>query len=413
MLDVRRLEIFVAVAEEGTFTAAAQRLYLTQSAVSQQMSALEREVGVSLLRRVSRGVTLTPAGEVLAARAKGLFSEISTIEQEVRTFADGPQEIRLGAFTTVGVELLPAALKAFAARRPDVRVVLRPVHGEDILTRLRQGDIHVLLVWDYDFAPRPVDSGLSRLNLPDDPLRVVLPVDHPLAGEQHIELASLAGERWVVRAHRAPYENAYETMCRIAGFEPDIAFRTDDYQPLQGLVAAGMGVSLVPGLSLVPHRDDIVSLPLGTPAFSRRVTAVTLADASRSTPVAEFLDVLRASASLPVGDHSTGATLRRCSMNARIQLGWSGHARPVNRWPSTTAAPSTNSPPAAAMSGASAGYAEDRRPCRVPAAASSSGPWHSAATGMSRVMKCRTMRWASRSLRMYSGARPPGTTAAT
>jgi DNA-binding transcriptional LysR family regulator len=296
MLDVRRLQIFVAVAEEGTFTAAAQRLFLTQSAVSQQMAALEREMGVALLRRLARGVALTAAGEVLAVRAKGLFGEISTIEHEVRTFGDSPPEIRLGAFATAGVELLPTALKAFKQRRPDVRVRLSSVHTEDVRAKLREGHVHVVLVWDYDFAPQAVDPALVRLRLPDDPLRVVLPLGHPLADHDSVKLTELADERWVVRAHRAPYENAYETMCRIAGFEPDVAFRTDDYQALQGLVAAGMGVSLVPRLSLVPHRDDVISRPLTDPTFARRVTVMTLPDAGRAIPVVDFLDVLRSSA---------------------------------------------------------------------------------------------------------------------
>jgi DNA-binding transcriptional LysR family regulator len=139
MMDVRRLQIFVAVTEEGSFTAAAARLYLTQSAVSQQMAALERELGVPLLQRLARGVRLTPAGEVLATRSKGLFGEIATIEQEVRTFGDGPQQITLGAFATAGVELLPVALKALKAQRPEVRVELSPVHTDDAVARLRAG----------------------------------------------------------------------------------------------------------------------------------------------------------------------------------------------------------------------------------------------------------------------------------
>jgi DNA-binding transcriptional LysR family regulator len=125
----------------------------------------------------------------------------------------------------------------------------------------------VLLTWEYDFAPQPLDDSLAQLRLPDDPLLVVLPADHALAKQDKVlladlaDLADLAADRWVVRVHRAPYVDAYETMCRIAGFEPDVAFRTDDYQALQGLVAAGMGVSLVPQLSLTAHRDDIVILP--------------------------------------------------------------------------------------------------------------------------------------------------------
>lgn len=296
MLDVRRLQIFVAVAQEGSFTAAAQRLFLTQSAVSQQMAALEREMGVSLLRRLARGVKLTPAGEVLAARANGLFGEIASIEQEVRTFGDGPVEIRLGAFATAGVELLPLALRAFRSRRPDVHVRLCSVPTDEATTRLRDGDIHVLLTWEYDFAPQPVDRSLTQLRLPDDPLRVVLPAGHRLAGEQQLRLADLAPDRWVVRVHRAPYEEAYETMCRIAGFEPEVAFRADDYQALQGLVAAGMGVSMVPQLSLTAHRDDVVIRPLCTPTFARRVTAMTLPEARRADPVADFLEILRTTA---------------------------------------------------------------------------------------------------------------------
>jgi DNA-binding transcriptional LysR family regulator len=296
VIDVRRLRIFVAVAEEGSFTAAAQRLYLTQSAVSQQMSVFEREVGISLLRRMPRGVALTPAGEALVVRAGRLFGEISAIEQEMQTFGDSQQEIRLGAFASAGVELLPLALKSFKMRRPDIRVLLKSVPTEEMVARLRDGDIQVLLTWEYDFAPQPMDRTLAQLRLPDDPLLAVLAADHVLAGRADVALAELANERWVVRAHRPPYEHAYETMCRMAGFEPDVAFRTDDYQSLQGLVAAGMGVSVAPALSLTPHRDDVVTLRLGEPAFTRRVTALTLPEVSRAAPVADFLDVLAKSA---------------------------------------------------------------------------------------------------------------------
>lgn len=296
MLDVRRLRIFVTVADEGSFTAAAQKLYLTQSAVSQQMSVFEREIGVPLLRRTPRGVSLTEAGETLVQRARGLFGEISAIEQEIHAFGDHSREIRLGAFSTAGMELLPHALKLFKAQQPGVRVLLRSIPTDDLLARLWEGEVHLLLLWDYNFAPQPLDRSLSVSRLPDDPLMVVLPADHDLAGKEHIALADLAHERWVVRAHRPPYADAYETMCRIAGFEPDIAFRADDYQSLQGLVAAGMGVSMAPALSLRPARDDVAIRPLSDPTFTRRVTVVTLPHVERSVPVAEFLGALRDSA---------------------------------------------------------------------------------------------------------------------
>lgn len=294
MLDVRRLQIIAAVADEGSFTAAARRLHLTQSAVSQQMSALEQELGVVLLERMARGVRLTPAGQALVVRTKRLFRDITTVEQEIRAFGEGPQEIRLGAFASAGVELLPLALKEFRTRRPGVRILLSS--ADEPLAQLREGTVHALLTWEYTFAPQPLDPGLTQLRLPDDPLRVLLPADHPLAREEHLTLAELSDERWVVRSHRAPYEDAYQRMCRTAGFEPQIAFKADDYESLQGLVAANMGVSLIPVLSINPFRDDVVTCRLSTPEFARRVTAVTLSPAAWASPMADFLEILRTTA---------------------------------------------------------------------------------------------------------------------
>ncbi|MEW2544265.1 LysR family transcriptional regulator [Streptomyces sp. NPDC047002] len=292
MLDVRRLQIFLAVAEEGSVTAAAQRLYLTQSAVSQQVQALERELDVQLLRRVARGVRLTPAGAALAGHARDLFGRLTTVEEEIRSFAGGSREIRLGAFASAGVELLPQALRAFRAERPDVRVLLNSVHADDPQAGLRDGLFQSVLTWEYDFSPQAAGRALVQWHLPDDPLRAVLPLGHPLAGRDEIPLAELADERWVVRAHRAPYAEAYETMCAAAGFTPAVAFRTDDYQSLQGLVAAGMGVSIAPALSLLPHREDIAVVRLAAPAPARRVTALTLTDPGAGTPLRELLEIL-------------------------------------------------------------------------------------------------------------------------
>ncbi|MFI6347394.1 LysR family transcriptional regulator [Streptomyces sp. NPDC050560] len=292
VLDVRRLRVFLTVVEEGSFTAAAQRLYLTQSAVSQQVAALERDLGTPLLHRFARGVRPTPAGEVLAARSRGLFGDLTRIEQEVRSLGEGPAVIRLGAFATAGIELLPLALRTFRSRHPDVDVALGAAHADAPHADLRDGRLDTLLTWEYDVAPQPVESGLAQRHLPDDPLRVLVPHDHPLARRDTAALDELAAERWIVRAHRAPYADAHETMCRIAGFEPEVAFRTDDYQSLQGLVGAGLGVALAPALSLSPHRDDVRVLRLTAPVFARRVTALTLSEPPTGTPVRDLLDIL-------------------------------------------------------------------------------------------------------------------------
>lgn len=296
MLDVRRLRILVVVAEEGSFTAAAQRLHLTQSAVSQQMSLLEREVGTSLLHRGARGVQLTPAGEFLADRARTLHVDILALEQEMRAFGDRPHEIRLGAFGTAGAELLPLALRTFVERNPNVRVRLSTVRAIDAVQRVRDGDIQALLTWDYDIAPRTIETELTQTPLPDDPLRVVLPTDHALAGQPTVDLAALAADRWIVRSHNAQYADIHEVICHLAGFKSEATFHTDDYPSLLGLVAAGVGVGLVPRMSLLPRRHDVAVSRLGSPEVIRRIRILTLPEWRRLRPLADLVDTLRSTA---------------------------------------------------------------------------------------------------------------------
>jgi DNA-binding transcriptional LysR family regulator len=293
VLDANRLRIFATVAEEGSFTAAADTLYLSQSAVSQQMAILEREVGLPLMERVPRGVRLTPAGLLLAERAKALLGAMSGIEQELHRLANRPAQVRLGAFPTAGAHLIPLTVRAYRQRHPNAAITISPAHAGEVAALLREGAIHVGLVWDYDFAPRPEDPGLDRVHLLSDPLRVVLSTAHPLADRREIALIELAEEPWVVREHRAPYADAFETMCRVAGFEPQVVFRADDYQSAQGLVAAGIGVGLVPELSLAARRPDVVTRPLSAPGIARRIAAVTLPEAKRDPATVQLLHVLR------------------------------------------------------------------------------------------------------------------------
>ena len=296
MLDLRRLRIFAAVAEGGSFTAAATALFLTQPAVSQQMAILEREVGVPLLVRVPRGIQLTDAGKLLADRAARLLTETAEIEDELRRFGQGTREVALGAFPTAGADMVPLAIREFRRRHPDVRVLLTPAHANDVVAQLHSSRIAVGLVWDYDFAPQATDPVFERVELLADPLRVVLPADHPAAREREIALRDLAEEPWIVRAHRPPYQQAFEHMCRIAGFEPRVAFRTDNYQSIQGLVAAGIGLGLAPRLSLTPRRPDVVPIPVAAPSFSRRIAALAVPGSNRPSTVDDLLDVLRTTA---------------------------------------------------------------------------------------------------------------------
>lgn len=293
MLDVRRLRILVAVAEHGSFTAAALHLHLTQSAVSQQMALLEREAHVALVERGPRGVQLTTAGELLVERTRALLAMLANIENELHELGAGPAPVRLGTFPTAGANLIPLALRRFRQRCPDGEVIVSPVRSsEPIGEMLRDGELHIGLVWDYDIVPRPAESGLEETHLLNDPLHVVVPIQHPLADATEVDLADLADEAWIVRDHRPPNNHAFETMCRIAGFEPHVVFRTDDYQSAQGLVAAGIGVCIMPTLAFSGLRQDIAVLRLAQPAFHRRIMAISLREGLRSTADRELLKVL-------------------------------------------------------------------------------------------------------------------------
>ena len=293
MLDARRLEIFCAVVEEGSFTAAAARLHLTQSAVSQQIAILERDAGLSLLERLPRGVKPTQAGQFLAKRAQTLLRDLGGLEQELQRLADPPKKVRLGVFATAGAHLVPVLVQQYRQRYPDTQLLLHASQPEDMAAELDAGTIDVGITWDYDFLMRPLGE-LHRQHLLSDPMCLLLPHDHPLAGDDGpVRLADLADELWVVRTHRSPrYEDAFEVMCRIAGFEPRIVFRTEDYQSVQGLVAANVGVAVAPRLSMRAQRPDVVAREIHDPAFARRIEAITLPGYRKNPPAQQLLDLL-------------------------------------------------------------------------------------------------------------------------
>lgn len=301
LLDARRLQIFSAVAEHGSFTAAAEALFMTHSAVSQQMALLERQLGVPLMIRGPRGIELTEPGKVLSERSTGLLGTIANIEQEMADLKVAHAYVRLGAFPTAGADLIPRVVREYQKRFPETKIVLRSAHASEMPSNLRDGSIHLGLVWDYDFDPLSVPADIEWIHLADDPMCVLVPSDHPVAGESEVELRELAGENWVVRGHRPPYEEAFTTLCRLAGFEPHIGFVTEDYPSAQGLVAAGIGISAAPRLALVAQRPDVVAVSIAGQAPCRRIAAVRLLDANHPEAARHMLEVLRVAGTTPEG----------------------------------------------------------------------------------------------------------------
>jgi DNA-binding transcriptional LysR family regulator len=300
MLNVGRLRVLVQVAKCGSFSAAAEELSYTQSAVSQQIATLEAEVGLTLLERHARGVRLTAAGAALSEHAEGVLARLEAAEAELAAIAGlRAGRLRMASFPTAGATLMPLAIAAFRAAHPDVELTLAEGEPEQIAPRLRAGELDLALLFEFA-EPLAGMEGMSRVELLEDPLYLALPRRHPLAEKDDLHLSDLGGEAWVQTSHESPCARHVVRCCHVAGFEPNVAFESDDYQTVQGLVAAGVGVALIPELAFFdrqPTRDDIVIRELSPAPPQRQVFAAAPADARLSPATPAMIAILERTAS--------------------------------------------------------------------------------------------------------------------
>jgi DNA-binding transcriptional LysR family regulator len=291
MLEVKRMRILKEVADRGSFSAAAEALSYTQSAVSQQIAALEREAGTQLVTRGSRGIRLTEAGEALVRHADAILTRLADAEAELEAIAGlRGGRLRLAAFPTVGATLMPLAIAHFRERHPDVELTVRQLEPEDSLPLLKCGELDIALT--IEPLAHPDTDGLDCTFLLDDPMFAVLPPSHRLAHKARLRLKDLAGDAWISTTDTCSCASLVRNHCIRLGFEPHVTFESDDYLAIQGLVAAGVGVALIPTLALSAVRDDIVIRDLGHEAPIRKIAAATLPGAHRSPAARAMLDVL-------------------------------------------------------------------------------------------------------------------------
>jgi DNA-binding transcriptional LysR family regulator len=294
MLNATRLRVFGEVVAHGSFSAAADALSYSQSAVSQAIATLEGEVGVSLIERHRSGVRPTVAGAALAGHANGILARMETAEAEIAAIVAGHGgRLRTASFPTAGATLMPQAIAAFRASHPGVEVTLAEGEPEQIAPRLREGEFDLVLLFEFEGVGDRLGPGMKRFELLDDPLQLALPGDHPLADRKRLSLEDLGRESWVQTSSSSPCARHVVRSCHAAGFEPQISFESDDYQTVQGLVAAGVGVALIPELALSTVRPDIRVRALHPRSPVRKVFAATPRAAAVTPAVATMLDVLR------------------------------------------------------------------------------------------------------------------------
>jgi DNA-binding transcriptional LysR family regulator len=298
MLDVKQLRVLKEVAEHGSFSAAAEALSYTQPAISQQIAALERATGATLVDRTSRGVRLTDAGRALVDHAGAVIARLAAAEAELDAIAGvRGGRVRLASFSTASSSLLPPALALFSERHPDVELSFSDTEPEDALQMLRAAELEVAVVFQFhalsDSERERLYGGIELLHLIDDPMYLALPHGHPLAHKPRVRLQDVAGETWIQEGDpRNACGRLQRAACMSAGFEPAVGFQSDDYNVVQGLIAAGVGVSLLPALSLTNVREDIVVRSLGKSAPTRRIAAATLAGRYVSPATQAMLEIL-------------------------------------------------------------------------------------------------------------------------
>jgi DNA-binding transcriptional LysR family regulator len=304
MLDVRRLRLLCDLARLGTIAAVAAAGNFTASAVSQQLSALEREAGVRLLARTGRSVTLTAAGQVLVRHGAAVLAELEQATAALAAVAGGlTGPLRIGAFPTAVRALLPATLVALGRTHPGLELMVTELDPAEVPAALRDRRIDVGLINDYDLVPVRPDPGLDDVPLLDEPVYLATPAGATAApgepgrwafpADGGAQLGGLRDSPWILATAGTLCHTVTVRLCRAAGFSPRARHHADDFATVLSLVAAGQGASIVPAMAIAG------ALPAGVrldALATRRRTRIAYRRGAAGHPaVAEFVTAIRES----------------------------------------------------------------------------------------------------------------------
>lgn len=293
MLDVRRLRALREVADRGTIAAAADALVLTPSAVSQQIAALEREVGERLVEPNGRSVRLTPAAGVLLEHADVLFAQIERLEADLLQHRGAPRgTVRVAAFSTAIAGIVAPAAARLREQAPDLRLHVTDLETKDAFAALVRREVEVVVAMVCESAPAADDARFTRREIGPDPLDVALRSDHPLAARDAIAIADLSEEDWVAPPSGWSCEQIVRAGCATAGFTPRIHHRSSDWVAVLSMVRAGFGVSLVPKLAQLQPPPGVTLRPVAGPVPCRHLFAACRSGSQASPAVAAVLEAL-------------------------------------------------------------------------------------------------------------------------
>jgi DNA-binding transcriptional LysR family regulator len=259
MLDPRRLLTFREVARQGSFSRAAEVLALSQPAVSQQVGALERELGTALLIRGRAGTVPTPAGDLLLAHADSLAARLELADDQMAELVSTERRtLRVGAFPSALATIVPVAVAAMRNLEPGLDVTIEEGTNAELTEAVQNGRVHAAVCFQDASLPRREPEGLRRADLLEEPMVALLPADHRLANDETVDLRDLADEPWMAPS----MDGLVSAGCRAAGFEPRIVILTRDPLSSRAIAAAGLAVSLTPRLLARVDLPGVVMPPL-------------------------------------------------------------------------------------------------------------------------------------------------------
>lgn len=281
MLDPHRLRVFRSVIASGSVQAAADNLRITSSAVSQHLSALQRETGLVLFEKAGRGIVPTEAARILDAQSDDLMSQVTRLDSVVADLREGRSgRLTIGYFPSAGAAWMPTLVKRLTSELPGLTLELVLTEGG---SRGTSPDIDLVV----EAPGTPVRAGYKRTDLHDDPFVVVLRRDHRLAGRARLELTELRGETWVSNeVSRAVASRIVLAACAAAGFTPRFTVQAQDQHTAMAFVAAGVGITVIPRLAATPLPAEVRRVALASPHPVRHIAAL-VRDTGRPNPAAD------------------------------------------------------------------------------------------------------------------------------
>lgn len=292
-MDLARLRALRELSKRKTMAAVAEALFLSASAVSQQISQLEDEVGMKLVERRGRGVHLTVAGERLVAHAEriiGILEEAKTDLSELKKIIAG--DLRIAAFPSVASSLIPRAMRAMQQQHPRLNILVNAMEPNEGLSALRAWQTDIAIVDDMTVDAGHTDANVDQVYLCTDHLFAIIPADHRLAGEQTITIGQLRHDRWALDLASNNYSNVIVRLCREAGYEPMVNGTCNGFEVVVALIEAGCSVSVMPGLRVKSYSGNVAVKPI-VPRMERQIYAAMRRGETRNPAISAFLAILQ------------------------------------------------------------------------------------------------------------------------